>query len=75
MATDTTANPLREHVRALLDIIHDDLTHAAQRHHAEAINAAAKAIDDGDDEQEDDDEPERDEPEYHADFDPTWGRR
>lgn len=31
-------------IRGLLDIIHDSMTHAAQTHHADAINAARKAI-------------------------------
>ena len=31
-------------IRGLLDIIHDSMTHAAQSHHSDAINAARKAI-------------------------------
>ena len=32
------------HLSALLDIIHDDLTHAEQNHHAASINSAVAAI-------------------------------
>lgn len=35
---------MARHIRNLLDIIHDDLTHERQRDHAEAIEAAMKAV-------------------------------